>query len=65
MAAIRIDQNGGQNEFMVGYATRKGAIQVRVSLPPKQYQAATPIERKKLAKLAVKAALMDLLSRFD
>ncbi len=65
MAAIRIDQNGGQNEFMVGYATRKGAIQVRVSLPAKEYKAATPIGRKKLAKVLAKAALQDLLSRFD
>ncbi len=64
MAAIRIDQNGGQNQFMVKSATRKGAIQVRVSLPAKQFETATPIERKKLAKELVKEALKDLLARF-
>ncbi len=64
MAAIRIDQNGGQNEFMVRSATRKGAIHVRVSLPAKQFATATPVERRKLAKELAKEALRDLLARF-
>jgi hypothetical protein len=64
MAAIRIEQNGGANQFMVRSATRKGAIQVRVSLADKQFAAATPIERKKLAKELAKEALEDLLARF-
>lgn len=65
MAAIRVDQNGGQNEFMVKTATRMGAVQVKVSLPARQYADATPIQRKKLAKVLVKAALEDLLAKFD
>jgi hypothetical protein len=64
MAAIRIEQDGGQNRFMVRSATRKGAIQVRVSLSAQQFAAATPIERKKLAKVLAKEALEDLLARF-
>ena len=65
MAAIRIEQNGGQNEFMVRTATRKGAIQVRVSLPAQQFATATPIEKKKMAKELAKEALQDLLARFN
>jgi hypothetical protein len=65
MAAIRIDQNGGQNEFMVRSATRKGAIQVRVSLSAREFDAATPIQRKKLAKVLAKEALEELLAKFD
>jgi len=49
---------------MVRSATRKGAIQVRVSLPARQFEAATPIERKKIAKVLAKEALQDLLNRF-
>jgi hypothetical protein len=49
---------------MVRSATRKGAIQVRVSLSAQQFAAATPIERKKLAKVLAKEALEDLLARF-
>ena len=49
---------------MVRSATRKGAIQVRVSLPEKQFATATPIEKKKLAKVLAKQALEDLLARF-
>jgi hypothetical protein len=64
MAAIRIEQDAGQNRFMVRSATRKGAIQVRVSLPEKQFATATPIEKKKLAKVLAKQALEDLLARF-
>jgi hypothetical protein len=64
MAAIRIEQDGGRNQFMVRSATRKGAIQVRVSLSAQQFAAATPIERKKLAKVLAKEALEDLLARF-
>ena len=64
MAAIRVEQDGGQNRFMVRSATRKGAIQVRVSLPAQQFASATPVEKKKLAKVLVKKALLDLLARF-
>lgn len=49
---------------MVRSATRKGAIQVRVSLPAQQFATATPIEKKKLAKVLAKEALEDLLARF-
>ena len=49
---------------MVRSATRKGAIQVRVSLSAQQFATATPIEKKKLAKVLAKEALEDLLARF-
>jgi hypothetical protein len=65
MAAIRIEQNGGLNQFMVRSATRKGAILVRVSLSARQFATATPIEKKKLAKELAKEALQELLAKFD
>jgi hypothetical protein len=64
MAAIRIQQDGGQNQFMVRSATRRGAIQVRVSLSAKQFATATPIEKKKIAKVLAKEALQELLDKF-
>jgi hypothetical protein len=64
MAAIRVEQNGGQNQFMVRSATRKGAIRVSVSLSARQFATATPIEKKKLAKELAKEALQELLAKF-